>query len=47
MSKKPLTKEQLNESIARAKNEIRQGENYLNQQTKKYSKLERRAFVSS
>ena len=41
MSKKPLTKEQLNESIARAKNEIRQGENYINQLSKKNMKLER------
>ena len=38
---KKLSQEELKESIARAKTEIRQCENYINQQTKKNSKLER------
>ena len=42
MAKKPLTKEQLEASIALAKNEIRQGENLVKQLKKENTELERR-----
>ena len=41
MGKKKLTKEELNENIAKAKNEIRQGENLVKQLNKKVSHAER------
>ena len=42
MAKKTMTKEELNASIALAKNEIRQGENLINQMKKENAVLERR-----
>ena len=42
MAKKPLTKEQLESSIALARNEIRQGENYVKQLKKENTELERK-----
>ena len=43
MSKKKLTQEELQDSINRSRNEIRQGENLINQLTRECSKMERKA----
>ena len=42
MAKKPLTKEELKESIEKAKTTIRQGENLVKQLKKENAELERR-----